>query len=469
MAKKSDQAERSVIGDVARWVKEFDYDGIPDSVIGLAKMSLFDCLGGAFAATKYSEPAAKALEALDDFGRSTACTVIGEKRRASVVNAVFANGLLIRALDFNDHLEFDPNDNVKLGSHPSDQMAVGLSVGEWRGASGRDVLGAMVMGYELNGRLQKLFGHDSNWDHTTATGLMAPAIASRLMGLDEEKTGHALGFGMAHGVTPGSVRRGAISAGKFLADPIVAQTGVMGTLLAARGVTGPTAVFDGSRGLALALFPKADLSALTKPVGKHYLFEGVCIKAYPCFANSQAAVSAALEVRGKMGLSADAIERIDITMADVPSVTSQLAEKARRYPDSQETADHSFHFLVAVALIDGEVTFKSFENERWHDPKVTGLMDRIVITPDRRWNERVPGGAPAGLTVTAKDGRRGSAEVSHAKGHILNPFDLPGLRAKFNSCTESILGPERQKAIADTALALDKEPSLKKLMGLLAG
>jgi 2-methylcitrate dehydratase len=461
--------DETIVTQLAQWVNEFDYDGIPGIVVERAKFSLLDALGGALAATTYSEAAAAALEVLDDVAGSEQCAVIGRSQRASVVDAVYANCMLIRALDFNDYLEADPNDGAKLGSHPSDTMAVGLSVGEWRKSSGRAMLTAMIMGYELNGRIQKLFDADSNWDHTTAMGLAAPAIAGRLMGLDEDRLSSALGFGMAHGLTPGSVRRGVVSAGKFIADPMVARAGVFGALLAARGVSGPISIFDGSRGVARAAFPGIDLSVLVRPLDKHYMFEGACLKGFPCFANSQAPVTAALEARRQMGDAALEIERVNLTVSDSPAVTQQLAEPARRYPTNQELADHSYHFVVAVALIDGAVNFHSYENERWNDPQVTALMDRIEFHPEKSWSERIPSGSPAGIAVTLKDGKTFTAEVPYPLGHIRNPLDATGLADKFRGCVEGIVDADRTEAIIDTVMTLEKAPSLDRLMGLLAG
>jgi 2-methylcitrate dehydratase len=462
-------ASATTITQLAKWIREFDYDGVPDRVLDLAKFSLLDCLGGAFAAPKYSEAVGECLETLDHLEDAGGSTVIGRKRKASLLNAVFANGFLIRALDFNDHLPADPNDGSPVGSHPSDNMAVGLSVGEKEDSSGRDVLTAMVMGYEINGRFQKLIEDDAVWDHTTATGLVAPAIAGRLMHLDEDKLASALGFGMARGSTPGSVRRGHISAGKFLADPLVAHSSMMGTLLAAHGVTGPVAAFEGSKGLGLGLFGGADLSSLHAPLARHYMFEGVCLKAYPCFANSQASVSAALDARRAFNGNPSDIARIVMTMNDIPGVTQQLADKTRRYPSNQETADHSYHFLVAVALVDGEVTFRQFENERWNDPQIVDLMNKIEITPTKDWDKKDHCGSPASLKIVNKSGREYSSEVCYPKGNIKNAFDAADVSHKFKGCVDGLVEPKRADAICEMVLGLEKQKSVKPLMGLLAG
>jgi 2-methylcitrate dehydratase len=462
-------SDKPMTAQLAQWIRAFDYDGVPDHVIELVKVSLLDALGGAFAATTHSEAAGNALAILEHFGDSNACTVIGQDRRLPMIDAVFANGMLIRALDFNDYLPRDPNDGATLGSHPSDNMAIGLAVGEQQEVSGRDFLAAMVMGYELNGRLIKLFDTDSDWDNTTTTGLVSPAIAGRLMNLDQERLTSAIAFSLAHATSHKSVRRGHISAAKFLADPIVAKNGVFATLLAAGGVPGPIEVFDGSFGLGQAVFSRGELSSLVRPLDKFYIFEGVCIKAYPIFANSQAAVSAAIEVKKAFKGSPDEITAIGMTMADVPAVTSQLDDVSRRYPKNQETADHSFHFAVAVALIDGEVTLRSFENNRWEDPQVKALIDMIDIVPDKAWNTREHSGAPASIEVTTRDGQTYAAEVAYQRGHVKNRMGADGISEKFLSSVKDIVDPKRSAAIIDAVMTLERQKSLKPLMALLGG
>ncbi|NDA46754.1 MAG: MmgE/PrpD family protein [Alphaproteobacteria bacterium] len=456
-----------IAAQIANWSAQFKDEDIPEHVLKCAKISLLDAIGVALAATTYSEAARQALAVLVNLEHGGSSTIFQKGSATSLENAVFANGLLIRALDFNDYLPKDPNDGRRLGSHPSDNMAVGLAFGEKFHSTGRSFLAAMVLGYELNGRLLRLFDHHSFWDSTTATSLVAPVIASRLMTLNHDQMTSAIAFSMAHGATHKSVRRGHISAAKFLADPIVARHGAFATLLAAGNVVGPLSVLDGSNSLAKAVFGEGDVADLLLPLKPFYIFEGVCIKAYPFFANSQAAIGAALDLRKQLGDSVRDIKRIDLFLADIPAVTSQLDDQNRRYPTNQETADHSYHFAVAVALADGLVSLRSFRNERWRDPEIKALMDKIHILPDPIWNERVNGGAPARLNIKTYDGTRLTSEQAFQLGHISNPMSLDQIIGKFKLNVDGIIAAERSNAIIDIVLNLEHETSLHPLMSLL--
>src|SRR6185312_4625130 len=112
-----------------------------------------------------------------------------------------------------------------------------LAIGEARQRPGKEVLAAIVMGYELYARLQSLMDRRGRWDGVTVTGLVAPAIAGRLMGFGEEALAHALALGIARAATPRAVRGGHLSAAKNIANAQVAAAGAAAALPARRGAT----------------------------------------------------------------------------------------------------------------------------------------------------------------------------------------------------------------------------------------
>ena len=166
----------SVTEALADWVVGFDRAAIGPAPQERLKLSILDAIGCAYLA-RACAATAPVLAALGDLSGPGPVTVIGEGAKAEIAPAVLANATLIRALDFNDHQAIDPNDGTRLGGHPSDILAVALSVAEWRGCSGAEMLTAAAMGYEIFGRAQKLLGRGHAWDHVTVHGLTAPAVA----------------------------------------------------------------------------------------------------------------------------------------------------------------------------------------------------------------------------------------------------------------------------------------------------
>ncbi len=241
------------IEKLAHWILARRREEIPAAAIKQAKLLLLDAIGCGYAAL--NEMAAKAvLATLDDVGGAPVCSVIGSARKTSAPNAVLVNGALIRILDLNDYVS---NLKGEIGGHPSDNIPVALAAGEASGATGHEVIAAIVLGYEIFGRAKDLIARDSGWDGVTISGLVAPAMAGRIMGLDAMHMAHALALSLARSPTPLAVRHGAISAAKSFANALVAQNGMQATLLARHGVTGPLDLFESPFGLA-PVFSQSD-------------------------------------------------------------------------------------------------------------------------------------------------------------------------------------------------------------------
>jgi 2-methylcitrate dehydratase len=443
------------------WVRDFRTKKPPDEAIDKAKLLLLDGLGCALAALS-EETVKQTLKVVAEVGGADQSRIVGTGTRSSPPNAVFANSVLIRTLDLNDY--FGGN---RVVGHPSDNIAVAISIGDWQRSTGHDVLTAIVMGYELYGRLQDRIDPKSPWDHTTATGIVAPAMAGFLMNLDRERMSHALALSAVYCPTLGTLRRGHLSAAKGMANATVAQGAVFQTILAANGITGPLDTLEGTHGLNSAVLSRSGISETFFASEDHYRIVGSRIKPYPCVGTSQSLVAAALEVRPGIEKRLDEIERIEVTMADLPMVVTQLEDSTRRHPTSREAADHSFYFLPAVALIDGELTTVQFEDRRWDDPKVNALMGRITIHTDKELNERAPNSFPVRLRVLMRNGQEHNAEVLYHPGHPLNRLDTEGIIGKFARYN----GLKHHKidwhALAKEVETLDKAPNLDGILSIV--
>ncbi|HLI27131.1 MAG TPA: MmgE/PrpD family protein [Chloroflexota bacterium] len=453
--------ERTLVEELARWVLAFDRAALPPEAVQRAKGLLLDSLGCALAAV-LDETAQRTLRVATALGGTPECQIIGTPWRTSVVTAVLANGALIRLLDAND-LYWGP----RSGGHPSDNLAVALAVGERQNSPGREVLAAILLGYELYGRVQDLADAAGHWDHTTASALVAPAIASRLLQLDLRRTTHALALGAAHGNVLAAIRAGQLSTAKALANAIVAQTGTLATLLAAEGLTGPLGVLDGPHGWTQTVLAGADLASLVAPLDGPLRIMAVSIKAYPCIGTAQAAVAAAIQARRVISSVVAEVDRIELRMADIPFVRGQIADQARREPRSRETADHSFYYLVAIALLDGALTAHQFADGRWLDPTVRAIMARIHIQPDSRLNAYTPASFPCVLTLVLRDGTAHTVEMLYAPGHPYHPLSASEIEAKFHAAAGATLPATQRTAIIECVRTLEAEPSVRELMALL--
>ena len=454
----------STIGVLAQAISSADAGSVSSAAIGQAKLLLLDTIGCGFAGR--AEPAAQAT--LNTISESRgSCPVIGQTARTGVMDAVLANGVLVRVLDLNDYIIGEAHGEPESGGHPSDNIPVALATGAARKRSGHEILAAIVLGYELYARLQHAIDRAGAWDAVTASGLVAPAIAGRLMGLPEPQLAHALALGAARAATPSIVRTGDISAAKSLANALVAQSGVQAAMLAEHGVTGPLAILDDARGLR-DLFVRLDAPELCAPFLSDSAIMRAHVKAYPCINTGQSTVAAALKLYAMLNGKASSLSRIEVTMADYNVTKRHQDDPERRWPASREAADHSFPFVVAVALIDGRFGAEQFERERWRDERVTALMERIVMRRDAVWNARAPGSYPCAIHAIDAEGMEHRVEVAYPPGYSQGGLDAKIVLDKFHGVTESILDRADRALIVDTVMEFDQRPSADELSAAIA-
>jgi 2-methylcitrate dehydratase len=451
-----------LVKQIAGRILEFDSQSIPAEVLQHAKFLILDSIGCALAAGK-EHAYERALHTFEMIGGNTECTIIGSKHRMPVTSAVMLNGVLIRELDLNDAY-VGPG---QMG-HPSDNIAVALSVGEKQQSSGLDVLASVIAGYELYCRIQDIIIGRGPWDHVTASALGAPAIAGRLLKLDAGQLANALALSAAHGNTLSAVRSGQLSNAKAMANAFVAYQGTLCTLLASQGTTGPLSIFEGKGGLDKAFLAGADLSLLMDPIRSPFRISDVSIKAYPCIGTSQAMVAGVIQARQDIVDPVKEIKHLEVRMADTPFVSGQVEDEDRRYPTSRETADHSFYYLAAAALMDGEMTQAQFEGERWMQPAVKSLMERMRIRTDASLNKYTPGSFPCVLQLTTMNGESRTVEVFYPKGHPKNRMSSAEVEGKFRGCARAVLSEAQQTKIISLVHDLEKLSSVAELMAELA-
>jgi 2-methylcitrate dehydratase len=330
------------------------------------------------------------------------------------------------------------------------------------------VLASVVAGYELYCRIQDIIVGRGPWDHVTASALGAPAIAGRLLGLDSDQLANALALSAAHGNTLSAVRSGQLSNAKAMANALVAYQGTLCSLLASRGATGPLSIFEGKGGLEQAFLAGADVSLLLEPIRDPFRISAVSIKAYPCIGTSQAMVAGVIQARQEIVDPIKEVKQLEIRMADTPFVRGQVGDEDRRYPTSRETADHSFYYLAAAALMDGEMTQAQFEGERWMQPSVKSLMERMTIRTDPSLNQYTPGSFPCVLQLTTVNGESRTVEVFYPKGHPKNRMSPAEVESKFRGCARRVLSESQQNKIISLVHDLEKLENVADLMHALA-
>jgi 2-methylcitrate dehydratase len=455
MAKAHVATGPGTVEKLAEWTLDIRAGDLPQATLDQAKLLLLDTIGCGYAALD-EESSLAMLRTAAEAGGAAQCIVIGAKDKTSAVNAVLLNGALCRILDLNDYVN---TKSGQIGGHPSDNIPVALAAAELSGASGREIIAAIVVGYEIYGRLKEAMERDSDWDGIMVSGFAAPAMAARLLGFDRTTLANALALSGARAPTPLVVRHGAISAAKSVANALVAQSAMQTTLMAKHGITGPLDLFENPHGLG-GLFPGlADGVSLTVPLAADGYLMGCHVKAYPCLATGQSIVHAGLDIHRQVGGDPDKLARITVAIADTPSLRRQKDDPGRIDPNSREAADHSFNFLAAAAIVDGAFGLAQFANERWNAKDIRDVMDRMEIVCDASLNPRAPGGFPCAIRAKGTDGREYVAEVLDPPGFSRHGLDARAVTDKFHAVTGAHLPTDARERIVEAAMALDRSPN----------
>ncbi len=446
------------MGTVAETLSGFAYslrfDDLPEAVIHEAKRRIIDSLGcaiGSMEEETVTVARSLALEVLSSRG----ATILGTVHKSSPDLAAFVNGTMIRYFDYNDnYMSLTP-------AHPSDNLSAALALAEAEGVGGRELITALVLGYEVQCRLcdaasLKLRG----WDHVTYGGASAALLSGKLLGLTEEQMVHALSLATVPNIALRLTRFGEISMWKACASANAARNGVFAALLAKRGMTGPRPLFEGEKGFFNQVTGPFELDSPGKP----FKILECSIKFYPAEYLGQTAIEGALSLRRQIP-SIDEIAAVDIDTFD--ACVNGIAEGPEKWrPATRETADHSLPYCIAVALADGAVTSRSFLSERISDPKLHELMQKVRVYRNADFSAQYPQATPNEIRIQLSSGKSIQKRLSHAHGHPTNPLTDAEVETKFRSLVSDFLPEEKVSEILARLWNLEKARTLDSLLAL---
>lgn len=391
-----------------------------------------------------------AREAVAGWGVGQA-TVAGDSELRPAPWAALANGTAVDALDFDDY-------DVPAASHPSAVILPALlALGEERGASGRSLLDAYIVGVEVQLRLGESLNlsHFHKGFHPTATiGTLAASVAcARLIGLDAVATGHSLSI--ATSLAAGSkCQLGTTTI--HLHTGLAAHNGVLAASLAGVGATGSDDALDGEFG-TLRLMADADAPGFDGPLAKlgnplAIVEYGLCVKPYPCCSYTTSVIDGLLSLRSEHGFNPEEVEEV---IARIPD--SHLGFLKFPQPEDELEARFSMEYCLAVALHRGAVVVADFTPAALVDEEVRALMPKV------RMEALTDPAGHDNVTVRLDDGRTLDRTVEHPRGSAVIPFGEDELLAKFDSCVDGLLEPYAAAALKQALLDLE---SLDDIRGL---
>lgn len=423
----------TIVEQLSTYAANLRYEHLPPQVIKTAKRVIIDSIGCALGGYD-SVPEKIARDLADMTSSKQPATLMVSGIQTSPELATFANGVMIRFLDYNDGYT-----STGESGHPSDSIAAVLTAAEINQRSGKDVITATVLAYEMFCRIcDEVDLKPVGYDHVTVGGMASTAAAAWLFGFKGKQFEHCLQLGIAPNNALYQTRIGNVSMWKGCAYANASRNAMFAAMLAARGMTGPSPIFEGVGGYFKAVARKTfTLDTLGGVDGAPFKITECLIKRFPLGQYSQTVVEAALQMREKIASPEDIAE---IQIETVTTACILMADTPEKWePPNRETADHSMPYTVAVALIHGDVQEEHFDDAHVFDPAIRALTRKIKIQPSGEADQHMPQAMRCYFKLITKSGETLSTVVDHHKGHWKNPMDDADIEKKFRTLAKKVL------------------------------
>lgn len=391
--------------------------------------------------------------------------IFGTGRRCSATEAAMANAVAAASFEFDDT-------HTPGSAHPGAVIfPAALAAAALGGCDGTRFLNAVAVGYEVMCRVARAsnpHAHRARHFHPTSTAGHFGAAAAAAVGLDLDLDQAVAALSLAGTVAGGSMQflvEGAVT--KQLHPAYAAQRGVQAAQLAGRGFPGLADPIGGRRGFLAAQSEDPRPERLLDGLGTAPAeITRTGIKPYPSCRNTQSAVGALVTLLGEHRLAPDEIDGVTFGLIRPGLATVWDPPERRRRPRTLAEAQFSMPFVAAVTLLDGRLQAGQFRPERYADPAVVALMDRVECVGDPALDERYPASWPAWVQVTTTRGERFRAEAEHPRGDPDNPLTEAELTAKFDDLTGHCYDLGRRSALRDAVASLPDTAGLEAIMKL---
>jgi 2-methylcitrate dehydratase len=471
--------------------QQFRGRSLPVEVLSEARKRVLDSFGCFFGA--FNEKAVRALRSTFALLGTGPCILWGLENRSLPSTAAWLNGAGVRALDYNDtYLSKEP-------CHPSDMISSLWAACELSGRSdqGRLLLHAMVLSYDIMCRLCDATSlRTRGWDHVTYLPIATAVGCSYILALTPVQTRNAIALSTIGNNALRQTRVGTISDWKAACAAYAAQAGLNAALLAKQNFTGPHDIFSGKHGFFAQVSGVFELPL--KNFGQPWKIMETHTKFFPAEHHAQSAIEAALEIRGRMmnphpdplpqgerendnlvfkqrfplpsreRARVRALASIQKITVDVFEVGAAIigSEKEKWRPTTRETADHSLPYLVSVALLEGNVTLRQYQTERYLKADVRKLMKIVRVRHHKPYDRLYPKQMPTRVTITLRNGKTIASEIIRPHGYAGRPMSWNAVVEKFQRLS-TVLSDRSRKKIVLRVAELDRVKRLASLHSML--
>jgi 2-methylcitrate dehydratase len=448
------------LDQIANFVTKTKAADLPKNVIEHVTGILLDSIACSMASRNC--PGALAAASMPVLPKGPGGIVIGSPAITTLDMAAFWNTSMIRYTDYNDTF---------TGGHPSDILGALIALCGTKCISGLTLLSGIAVSYEVFHRISvkhRSYRKDRgaivdylSIDQGFAVAVATAAGIAHMLGFSHEETRTAISLSATNGLPLRASRSGELSHYKGVATAVSTRQAVFACQLAEHGLTGPSDPFEGRHGFIEVMEGAAGPMNL-EPFGEWAVLRSG-LKYFPATANSQIGIWAAIKLRENLDLS---------IVREVVLHTSKFlwhesgSEPAKWAPTTRETADHSLPFIVAVALLDGDITLESYTDEVLASAKVHEMMKKIRVVVDEKIESEWPGIIQIRATATMSDGTTKEVEARDPKGTYRTPMSRDDIKAKFQQLVKPVLGIKTD-SVFDNTWDIVKSDDCKKIFDLL--
>ena len=449
--------------ELADFACGLDFADIPDDVIEKEKIHLLDGLGNGLCGSA-SDFGQMVVRYIGNSLGTPESIIWGTGIKTSSPQAAFANGSFSNYGELEDahfRTKFKPNTVLTPGA---------IAIAERTGASGRDVLTALIAANEACLRIATAThvgteGYARGWIGTSSMGALGTAIITgRLLNLDVEKMAHAISLA---GAQPCGIWSGGMAMSKRVLIGKAAENGILSAYMAREGITGGFDIFDGDWGaIGSIISPKYEPEWITKDLGSYWFTREVGLECYPTKGGAHSAIDCVLEILSQGPLDPAAID--DILVRATTGIAKNRALSLFPPHDFYE-AQNSMPYILAVTISDGACGLAQFTNEKIKDPAILSLAKKVRLVPDAEADKLSPKTKTTFVDLSLRDGRVLHSRVDYCKGEPENFPSRDEIRRKFKTAASGVLPDKRLDEIIGSAEHLETIGDLRALTKLLAG
>jgi 2-methylcitrate dehydratase PrpD len=444
---------------LARFAAKLAYGDLPGNVVQKTKELILDQLGCQLAGSTlpWTRPAYEYV--VDGKGGRQESTVIYYGLRTSAQDAAFANA------SFGHGTMGDDTDSICHAHFGSIIIPAALALGEREGITGRELIKAVVVGYEIASRIGAAapLAEGRGFHPGPIFGPFGVAACSGvILKFDENQILDAVGIAGSHasGLMEYSRSGGTVNR---LHSSIAAYGGMRAAFLTQKGVKGPTTVLEGERGFLRAYSGESILNEMTQGLGERYRVLLNELKAYCCCGTLPATLDAVSKIKAKHDFHPDDVEEI---IACVNPLTFGLTGLVKE-PEDVTSAQFSGSFGVALRLMKGGNGFREYSEENLRDPSVLALAGKTKIILDEDIGKLPGSDNPARVQIKLTNGKMYEETVAAGRGSILNPMGQEEGYEKFRGFAHAALPGQDMEAVIQKVAGLEYLDDVRELIQMV--